>query len=246
MKNLNPSIKYNLLVGLLISLWVFIFAFIIRPFDDGTVNFQSWVLMSVGFSLITFLCYGLLTLIQKQVYQKTSKWNISFEIASLIFFNLLNLICGYVYYKSPILNGGYTFFEFFFIISIKITFVLTPIIILARRYLIKIIPIKEAVLTIKGENKMDVLKIKKDDLVCISNSQNYVEIFFIQDGQLETKLIRTSLKKLQSDLDFLVQVHRSHLINPSHFMAWKNQNTLSLTQIEIPISKNYKERILSL
>ena len=246
MKNLNPSIKHHLLVGLLISLWIFFFAFVIRPFDDGTINFQSWVLMSIGFSLITFLCYGLLALIQKQVYQKTSKWNIRFEIASLFFFNLLNLISVYAYYKSPILKGGYNFFEFFSIIFIKIAFILTPIIILARRYLIKIIPLKEDILTIKGENKLDILKIKKNDLICISNSQNYVEIFFIQDDQLKTKLIRTSLRKIQSDLDFVVQVHRSHLINPAHFKAWKNQNTISLTQIELPISKNYKENILSL
>lgn len=246
MKNLNPSIKHHLLVGLLISLWVFIFAFVIRPFDDGTINFQSWVLMSIGFSLSTFLCYGLLALIQKQVYQKTSKWNIYFEITSHIFFNLLNLICLYAYYKSPIMKGGYTFFEFFSIIFIKIVIILTPVIILARRYLIKIIPIKEDILTIKGENKLDILKIKKNDLICISNSQNYVEIFFIQDGQLKTKLVRTSLRKIQSEFDFLTQVHRSHLINPFHFKAWKNQNTISLNQIELPISKNYKENILSL
>jgi hypothetical protein len=246
MKNINPSIKHHLLVGLLISLWVFIFAFIIRPFDDGTINFQAWVLISIGFSLITFICYGVLAVIQKQVYQKKSKWNVSSEIASHIFFNLLNLICVYAYYKSPIMKGGYTFSEFFFIIFIKIAIILTPVIILARRYLIKIIPIKEDTVTIKGENKLDILKIKKNDLVCITNSQNYVEIFFLQDSQLKTKLIRTSLRKIQSEFDFLIQVHRSHLINPLHFKAWKNQNTISLTQIELPISKNYKENILSL
>lgn len=144
------------------------------------------------------------------------------------------------------MKGGYTFFEFFSIIFIKIVIILTPVIILARRYLIKIIPIKEDILTIKGENKLDILKIKKNDLICISNSQNYVEIFFIQDGQLKTKLVRTSLRKIQSEFDFLTQVHRSHLINPFHFKAWKNQNTISLNQIELPISKNYKENILSL
>jgi DNA-binding LytR/AlgR family response regulator len=101
-------------------------------------------------------------------------------------------------------------------------------------------------ISIRGENKLDILKIKKCDLVCVSKAQNYVEIFFINGGEPEAMLIRTTLKKIQIELNFLIKVHRSHLINPSHFKAWKNHNTLLLTQKEIPISKNYKEIISSL
>ncbi|TDE41793.1 LytTR family transcriptional regulator [Flavobacterium rhamnosiphilum] len=246
MKKLNPSIKHHLLIGIFISIWLFIFAFFIKPFDDGTISFKMWLLISVGFSLIAFLCYGLLAIIQKSVYQKVSKWNVGFEIVSLVFFQLLFLVSTYSYYKSPVLNGGYDFFEFLRIIILKSALISTPIILLARGYSVKLIPIKEEYIAIRGENKLDILKIRKQDLVCVSNSQNYVEIFFIEESQLKTKLIRSTLKKVQHDFDFLVQVHRSHLINPTHFKAWKNQDTISLTQIELPVSKNYKEHLLSL
>jgi hypothetical protein len=246
MKKLNPSIKHHLLIGIFISVWLFIFAFFIRPFDDGTINFKMWLLISVGFSSIAFLCYGILAIIQKSIYQKVSKWNIGYEIVSLIFFQLLFLISTYLYYKSPILNGGYDLFEFSRIIILKSALISTPIIVLARIYSIKLIPTKNENIIIRGENKLDILKIRKQDLVCVSNSQNYVEIFFIEESQLKTKLIRSTLKKVQYDFDFLVQVHRSHLINPTHFKAWKNQDTISLTQIELPVSKNYKEHLLSL
>lgn len=205
-----------------------------------------WLLISVGFSFIAFLCYGLLAIIQKSVYQKVSKWNVGFEIVSLVFFQLLFFVSTYSYYKSPVLNGGYGFFEFLRIIILKSALISTPIILLARGYSVKLIPIKEKYIAIRGENKLDILKIRKQDLVCVSNSQNYVEIFFIDESQLKTKLIRSTLKKVQHDFDFLVQVHRSHLINPTHFKAWKNQDTISLTQIELPVSKNYKEHLLSL
>ncbi|MEG0851264.1 MAG: LytTR family DNA-binding domain-containing protein [Flavobacterium sp.] len=246
MKQLNTSIKHNLIVGLLIALWLFVFAFIIKPFDDGTINFRAWFLISFGFSVTAFLCYGLLTIIQKSFYERITKWNIGLEIASLIFFYLVYLFGVYAYYKSPILNGGYSFSEFFSVIFIKVALILTPILILARRYLIKLIPVKEDFLVIKGENKLDVLKIKKADLVCISNAQNYVEIFYTENGKLRSKLIRSSLRKVQDDFTFLVQIHRSHLINPSHFKSWRNQNTIILTQIELPVSKNYKETLLTL
>lgn len=246
MKELNPKIKYHLIVGLLIGLWIFIFAFIIKPFDDGTLNFRLWLLISFGFSLLAFLCYAVLAVLQKIVYRKLAKWNIGLEIASIIFFYLIYLMGIFAYYKSPILNGGYSFTAFFSIIFLKVALILTPVLILARRYLIKLIPIKEDILIIKGENKLDILKIRKADLVCISNAQNYVEIFYIENAKLHSKLIRSSLKKVQEDFAFLVQIHRSHLINPSHFKSWKDQNTIVLTQIELPVSKNYKETLRAL
>ncbi len=246
MKQLNISIKHNLIVGLLIALWLFVFAFIIKPFDDGTINFKAWFLISFGFSVMAFFCYAILAVLQKSVYEKISKWNINYEIVSLLFFYVIYFFGIYAYYKSPILNGGYNFSEFFSIIFIKVALILTPVIILARRYLIKLIPLKEDILNFRGENKLDVLKIKKEDLVCVSNAQNYVEIFYIENGQLVSKLIRSSLKKVQEDFDFLMQIHRSHLINPVHFKSWRNPNTIILTQIELPVSKNYKETLLAL
>lgn len=246
MKELNPKIKHHLIVGLLISVWLFVFAYIIKPFDDGTISFRAWFLISFGFSIMAFLCYGLLAILQREFYKRTLKWSVKLEIISLLFFYLIYFIGVYTFYKSPILNGGYTFSEFFSIIFIKVALILTPLIILARRYLIGLIPLPEDVLTFRGENKLDVLKIKKEDLVCISNAQNYVEIFYVENGKLASKLIRSSLKKVQEDFSFLVQIHRSNLINPIHFKSWRNQNTIVLTQIELPVSKSYKEVLLAL
>lgn len=246
MKQLNISIKHNLVIGLLIALWLFIFAFIIKPFDDGTINFRAWFLISFGFSVVAFLCYGFLTIIQKSFYERIGKWNFSLEITAIFLFHLLYLIGVFAFYKSPILNGGYNFSEFFSVIFIKAALILTPVIILARRYLIKLIPLKDDVLIIKGENRLDILKIQKADLVCISNAQNYVEVFYTENGKLTSKLLRTSLKNIQKDFSFLMQIHRSHLINPSHFKSWRNQNTIVLTQIELPVSKNYKKTLLAL
>jgi hypothetical protein len=246
MNKLNPSIKHHLVIAILISLWLFVFAFVIKPFDDGTINFRAWFLISFGFSVMAFLCYGLLAFIQKSFYKRRGKWNISLEITAIFLFYVLYLIGVFTFYKSPILNGGYDFSEFFLIIFIKVALILTPVIILARRYLIKLIPKEKDVLIFRGENRLDILKINKADLVCISNAQNYIEIFYIENNKLHSKLIRSSLKKVLDDFGFLVQIHRSHLINPSHFKSWRNSNTIILTQIELPVSKNYKDVLLAL
>lgn len=245
MRKLNPSIKHHLVIGLFLAVWLFLFAFFIKPFDDGSISFSQWILISVGFSIIAFLSYGLLAFIQKNYYEKVLKWNIYLEVATLIFFQLLFLLNTYIYYKT-ILNGGYNFSEFTKIIVLNLALISTPVLILARIYAVKLIPVEDESVTILGDNKLDILKIKKCDLVCVSNAQNYVEIFFLENNQLKTKLIRNTLKKVENDFGFLVQIHRSHLINPFHFKFWKSQDTIALTQIELPVSKKYKPGLLAL
>lgn len=245
MKILNTSIKHNLLIGVFITGWLFIFAFFIKPFDDGTISAAMWLYISIGFSLIAFLCYALLSILQKNIYRRTEKWNSGFEALTLVFFQLLFLVTTYIYYKIA-LNGGYRFSDFFQIIILKSALISTPILVLARIYAVKLIPLQDENIVIRGENKLDFLKIKREDLVCVSNAQNYVEIFYTEQKLLKTKIIRSTLKKVQNDFGFLVQIHRSHLINPTHFKSWKNQDTISLTQMELPVSKNYKEQLLSL
>lgn len=246
MKQLNPSIKHHISIGALICLWSFLFAFFVRPFEHGTMDLQVWIRVSVGFSLASLFSYIAVAIYQKIIHQKLSKWNITLEISTYFLFYIFYTYITYTYYKSDLIRGNYDFSQFFTGIIINIALVVTPIIFLLRRYAIKLIPKQDEFITFKGDNKMDFLKIKKDELICVSNSQNYVEIFFLENEQLKTKLIRSSLKKIQYEFDFLIQVHRSHLINPSHFKSWKDSATILLTQVELPVSKNYKNRLLSL
>ena len=246
MNTLNPSIKYHLLVGLSLSIWTFLFAFVARPFEHGNMNFEIWVYVSVGFALMVFLCYALMSIIQSWIYQKLLRWSIGLEVLSYVFFYVIYSVATYLVYKSSFINGPYNFIDFLVKVVLTSSLIYIPIIILSRKYLIKLLPVKEDVLTIKGENKLDILKVKKSQLIGVSNAQNYVEVFYVQNNELQSKLIRASLKKMQEDLDFLIQIHRSHLINPTHFRSWKNSNTILLTQMELPVSKNYKDNLMSL
>lgn len=246
MNQLNPSIKHHTIIGALLCVWSFLFAFFVKPFEHGEMDLEKWIYVSVGFSLVAFLSYFIMACIQHIVYKKTQSWNIGFEIGAYLLYYTIYTIVTYFYYKSSIIQGFYVFTEFFTNIIFPIFLIVTPVLYLARRYSIKLIPVKANEIIIKGENKLDVLKIKESDLICISNSQNYVEIFYLDNDVLQTKLIRSSLKKILSEFDFLIQVHRSHLINPTHFKSWKDANTILLTQTELPVTKNYKNRLLSL
>ncbi len=245
MKTLNPSIKHHLIIGALLSFWGFLFAFFARPFEHGEMDLQKWIYVSIGFNLLVFLSYATVSLFQKLLYQRLSTWNVYLEVGIYLVFYLLFTASTYIYYKSPIIQGIYDFPEYFIKLIVNIFLIVTPLIFIARRYSLKLIPVEEEEITLKGENKLDLLKINKSDLVCVSKSQNYVEIYYLENEQLQTKLIRNSLKNIQAEFDFLVQIHRSHLINPSHIKSWKDSTHISLTHIELPVSKNYKKQLLS-
>ncbi len=246
MKTLNPSLKHHTIIGALLGLWCFVFAFFIRPFEHGTMDLEKWIYVSVGYSIIAFTSYILISLYQKYIYEKLNKWSLLLEISVYIIFYILYTITSYLFYKSLLINGIYDFKKYLTEIIINTILIFTPLIFFVRFYAQKLIPAKNDIIIIKGENKLDILKIKPSDLICISNSQNYVEIFYLDNSKFKSKLIRSTLKKILSDFEFLIQIHRSHLINPSHFKSWVNPSTISLTNKDLPVSKNYKNQLLSL
>ena len=195
MKALNTSIKHNLIIGALISVWGFLFAFFSKPFEHGTMDMEKWIYVSVGYSLIAFFTYVIVSYYQTYLYEKLTNWSIPLEISVYVLFYGLYILITYIYYKSTIIDGIYDFTRYFTKIIINIILILTPLLFLVRRYALKLIPVKEDDITITGDNKLDILKIKQSELICISNSQNYVEIFYLDNTELKSKLIRNSLKK---------------------------------------------------
>jgi DNA-binding LytR/AlgR family response regulator len=144
-------------------------------------------------------------------------------------------------------NGEYSLIQFTLEVYYPIFIILLPIIIFARWFVQKklVNPSTDKIVLI-GSNKLDILQINNSDLVCVSSADNYVDISYLVNNELNKKLLRTTLKSIESQFPELVKVHRSHLINPTHFKEWKDSNTLLLTQTEVPVSKSYKKVILSM
>ncbi len=244
---LNPSIEHHTIIAIVLMIWAFLFGFLARPFEHGYMDLKIWLKVSAIFSIAIFVSYFIIAILQNKIYNYLKKWSIIHEVSIYIILFCFYTLLTFYLYRSSLINGFYNFNEFFFEISINIVLIVTPIIIVARKYTLKlIIKSEEESIIIKGDNKLDILKIKPSNLVCISNAQNYVEIYYLEGEDLKTKLIRSSLKKILTDFDFLIQIHRSHLINPTHFQSWKDSNTIELSKIELPVSKSYKNNVLHL
>ena len=67
----------------------------------------------------------------------------------------------------------------------------------------------------KEENEKIGLSVQSDDLLYLQSENNYTSIYYLENERLTKKLIRTNLKKLESELTgtSLLRIHRSYMIN---------------------------------
>lgn len=244
--HLNKSYKVHILIAALISLWLVGFLILIAPFDVSDLDIAERFVMMPPYGLITFLSYMILIPIQNKVFQKTNQWTLLNEIMFLIAFNIVVCFGSLFYYRTDIIRGDYSLLDFVVGVYYPIFFLLLTILIVLRWFLFKqTAKIESDKITISGENKLDTLRIKEEDLVAVSSADNYVEINYLKNGELAKKLIRSTLKKISVEHPYLLQTHRSHLINPTHLTEWKDSKTIVLGELQIPVTKTYQESILS-
>ncbi|WP_299125989.1 LytTR family DNA-binding domain-containing protein [uncultured Winogradskyella sp.] len=242
---LNTSYKHHTIVALIISLWLVFFLVIIAPFDAGDLSFEVRLLILPFYGVISFLTYMLIIPFQNLIHRYLKKWTILLEAAFIIVFNAFQIIASYSYYKTEIINGDYNFETFVLYVYLPIGLIILPIILFLRWFLNKKMPNRiQNTIILKGDNKLDVLKILPEDLICISSADNYVEVSYLINDKLQKKLLRNTLKGIQNDVPDLLKVHRSHLINPTHFKEWNGSSSIILTQMEVPVSKNYRAALL--
>lgn len=101
----------------------------------------------------------------------------------------------------------------------------------------------------KDENGKIMLAIKPTQLLLLKSENNYTSIFFLQNEKVEKKLIRTNLKKLESELSafpYLLRIHRSYMVNLENIASVQRKKgsfQILLTQLpEMPlkVSETYK------
>lgn len=234
------------MIGFILGLWIVSFLVVFAPFDASDLSFKIRLMLMPGYGVITWLGYLVLIPFQNLVFNYKKSWKLLHEIGFLTVFNLVALVGCYLYYKTDAINGEYSLLRFTLGVYYPIFFIILPMILLSRWYVGRQVKNAQEVLILYGENKLDVLKLQPDELVAVSSASNYVEVMYLQEGQLKKKLLRTSLKNIREQMPHLVQIHRSHVINTTHFKEWKNAQTIMLTQLELPVSKNFRNEALSL
>lgn len=244
---LSTSFRDQFLIALLTGIWLYLFLTLVGPFDAAELTLAIRIQLMIGYGLVFLVAYLLCIPVQQWLHTRFKTWNKVLEATILGCFSALCLPLCYAYYTTDWVRGDYGFPRFVLEIYLPTLAILLPALLLARRFAARR-QIERIATTststdwvqLNGTNKLDMLRLRTEQLIALSAANNYVTVYYLEEGVLRKKLLRTSLKKMQEHLPMLTRVHRSHLINPSHFIAWKDTSTLTLTQLEIPVSQSYK------
>jgi len=101
---------------------------------------------------------------------------------------------------------------------------------------------------ILDENGELHMSVDLDQLLYFKSADNYVSVYFFKDDKVRKELVRTSLKRLETELDEypIRRCHRSFMVNINKIsVSMKNNQGLSLalknySETTLPVSKNYK------
>ncbi|AXG69554.1 LytTr DNA-binding domain protein [Kordia sp. SMS9] len=250
------SIKKQLLIGFFIGFWLFLFFYYVEPFDMYELPPEERILAVFGYTFVGIITYIITIPIQRLLYKQAGTWSFLQEGLFILSMLLISGGIGYLFFKFILLENdpyAHTFSYFFFQNVIPTVFLILPVMIFLRWFFSdKTLPestIKERAIVIKGENKAEVLHLKESELVYVESANNYVNVFYLLEGELKNDLFRNKISVLQQEFPFLLKTHRSFLINPTHFLEWKRESSQTILILkpgirEIPVSKTYKKALM--
>ena len=117
--------------------------------------------------------------------------------------------------------------------------------------LVKQISYKVSFISFKDDKGTLRLTLKKNDLIFLEASDNYVVIHYESDKETKSYLIRNTLKRFETDLaDFpLLRCHRRYMVNINHVKMMKSDKKGvkllmdNIGQHVIPVSKTYVDNV---
>jgi hypothetical protein len=242
------------LIGFILCIYLSFIVIVLQPFDTSQFQAEHKTLLLSGFGNLIFILYVIQSSIENIWYFKKSKvWTISYEIISTILFLLFSGTVLYLYNRI-VVNGIEcaieTYWRFLSVTVVCMTPIFVPLMLyLRQKFGEKIIQPSSNSIILIGENKNEILRLEKEELLFVKAVENYVEICFVdKTNKTITKTFRQTLSNVGRQLPFLEKCHRSYLVNTSNIstIIGNSQSakiTFSVGEKEIPISKTFYKQI---
>lgn len=265
---------FSLRMSLIAGLCVFGVLTLFKPFNLHEVSrlvlFQLALIYSLTATVVSMFVVVLLPAMLPRVFDDRH-WTVLHEIGSHLFLimaiTLANSVLNIFLYKSNFSFQGFTG-----MLGKVISIAILPItlgVLLKQKQLVKkferdaseteklIEPLgtdsettalttENNILTLTGHNKSERLEVQSDDLLLITASDNYIEIYFLENGKLQKRLFRNTLKSVQESLtnySEFFRAHKTHLVNLKKVVkVTGNAQGLKLHLAEltepVPVSRN--------
>lgn len=106
-------------------------------------------------------------------------------------------------------------------------------------------------ITISSKSKNEKLTIDPKQLICIKSDNIYVDVFYYNNAEIVTKLIRTTLNSIEENIqsESIKRCHRSYIVNLQNVKLAKGNSKGLLLEVEklgfdIPVSRTFPKEII--
>jgi len=267
-KPLKNSLKEESGRLFMISFGVFLFILFFQPFPLTMLTYDNRLIYVAGFGGITFLsaCIILIFLpLSNARWFKTSDWESGPPLILSIFLLLLSAT-AYGFYIRFVGRTSLSLYIMFKVVLVCLLPVLILVILYKNKslervivflqkqnknYITKIREIEKngenKEITIFSGNKAEKFSLKYKNIIYIKSADNYIEIHYLKNNLVEKKLIRNTLKDIESQFTHhsnFIRCHRTCIVNMTFaeklIRNYSGYNLkMSVLQGEIPVSRQY-------
>ena len=268
----NPSdiiedSRYQIKLISLISLGMFLFVLFFQPFEYAQVDFYNQLTFLLGIAVITFIILGVFRIIMpvsltRRIRAESLKISNEVGLILLIWFFITAGNIFYLHYVGKIeltlaLGVQIAIFSSFPSIILKLADVNKMLRDQLRHFVRRNLKLERDLaqmehkqpeaIVFQSDSQNEKLELLPGQVVLIRSADNYVDIYYKSDDQVQHKLIRNTLKYAQSLLsenpEFL-RCHRTCIVNSSYILNMTNSykgHRLQMLDIEeeIPVSRQY-------
>ena len=260
----HNSWKYTIPLSIFIALFMIVF----QPFGFSDYK-GSKIIIGSGYGLVTLITMILDTVVSRIFFKdwfEKKEWTVLKQIIWQVF-ALFTIGLGNSLYASW-LNGSWSFNTFLAFQCYTVAVGITPIVVITviqqNRLLTENLksaqdfnthlhpkdePTESEIVSLLADNEKDRFEIEVSQLLYIESNGNYIEVFYSKDQALKSILLRSTLKRTETQLEphpSVVKCHRAFLINVNKITQVKGNSqglrlVLKHTDTEIPVSRNFSK-----
>ncbi len=234
----NEDLRHNAKIIFFISLGVLAFLLLFQPIEISSFSTKQVFYLVTGLAISTFLVLSLNLIVLPSLFPKifdNNVWNIKREIFWNIWILLTISGSDLIFYSKLFGLIDISFYDIERIILVGFLPVSVLIIINQERLMKshlksaqqlnqKLIEGKkqvERMIHFKSDYKKDDLIINANALLFIKSADNYIEVYFLNDGIVDKQMVRSSLNNAEvstQSFDFIIKCHRTFIVNINHII----------------------------
>lgn len=255
-----------------VGVGVFLFILFFQPFPLDKFDFNNRLLFVAGMGgIVLFAMILLRTIFPDEGFaekEEISPYHTPAVLSSTILLTIISV--AFAFYIRYVGGVSITFFIMFKVVLIALV---PPVAIKLQHKFKELKSQNEALLSdyqsnqkqiealkegylnkhiyFSSETSTDDLRLQLSEVVLIKSANNYVEIVFKEGDEFEKKLLRNTLKNIESQLkpySGFVRCHRICIVNIHHIQKLENKNqnywiSIKGYEDQIPVSRQYLMKV---